>query len=181
MSQRALALSLRDCLQEWFSWESAVCDTTVDGQPPAAAGELFVSVHNGGFRNPALESRQDRHTILVTITRRVPVAPFDRVSQEIIDQIDIGLEAIADAIAAKVHTDPEQYKVLNRANQYLVEAAGELTVYGFSEPLRFRSISAPQPRSGVWFHSETNEPHAGRSITIVLTDAVRQQSIAGQL
>lgn len=181
MSQRALTLATKDYLQFWFGYTDAECDTSPDGQPPPMSGELFVAVHGGGFRNGADDSRQDYHTVMITITRRVPQAPFDRSYSSIIDDVDQGLEVTANQIIAKMHTGTGAYEVMNQANKYLVSWAGGRDVYGFEEPLRFRGCTEPQKKSGSWVHGDAGEPHAARTLTLTFSDALRQQSMAGQL
>lgn len=178
MSQRALALGVRDELRAKMSLDDSVCDVVPPpGKPPAASGELFVAVWEAGFSNNQTESRYDLHRINVTVTRRTPVAPDDREAEEIIHSAVIGLEIVADQIAALIH---DSYHVRQKANNYLLSVAGNRDVYGFTEPLRFLDGSRTDEKSGEWFSGERRDAAAGRALTLSFGRALKLQSNAIQ-
>lgn len=178
MSQRALALGGRDHLRNEFGWEPLVCDVTrPPGKPPAACGELFIAVWENGCSNGATESRQDVHSMNVTITRRIPFSPHDREAEEVIHKIEIGLEVLADRIAGKIHGS---YTIMDLANAYIGGVYPGDDVYVFSEPLRYLNTTRTEEKNGDWFWGDPNHKDAGRSITLYFGRAHRQQSLFNQ-
>ncbi len=69
------------------------------GKPPASCGELFVAVWEGGYTNDRTEGRNDLHAVSVTVTRRVPVATYDREAIMVIPGAVIGLGLMGDGAA----------------------------------------------------------------------------------
>ena len=178
MSQRALCLAVRDKLQLAFGWNEAQCDLTPEGKPPAVCGELFVGVSEDGMDNSQAESLDEIHRVSVVVTKRLPQAPWDRASQEIIHKAVVGAEVIADQVKAFVHRN---YAILTLANLYLNEAIPSTqTIYGFCVPLLYRGQTRAQEKDGSWFQGEADAPSSGVAITMSFGVAERLQSVALQ-
>jgi len=144
-----------------------------DGQPPAIAGELFVSIHEGEWRCTSAEARDDTIGVYVTITRRVAFVPQDRGRIPLLDAAD-AVDVWADKIASKVHSN---YVIMNAANTVLGGS-----VNGFIEPLRFKGTMGPsQERGPEWFSSaEESDAPVGVSRTLIFAEARRYQTIESQ-
>jgi hypothetical protein len=190
VSQRALALAVRDTLRSSFGWSAEECDVQPPpGKPPAVAGEFYCAVWENGFDNKAFDSRDDRHRISVTLTRRVTYSPQDREAEEVIHRLVVGMEVMADQVSARVHADLQgagrsaatNYGTLDAANDYILEAAkganANVTVYGFCEPLRFLSQTRTEEKNGDWFWGDPAEKGVGRALTISFGEARRVQSV----
>lgn len=182
MSQTALMLAVVNRLKKYYGWGDDVIDIVPrPGRPPATAGELFISVWDGGFSNDSFECRHDDHSFNITVTRRMPVTPYDRSAPELIHKAKIGLEAYANALASYIHTNRNGYDILQLANKYIEEASPPTeTVYGFGEPPRFLHSSGAEERGGDWFHADGAADMCGLSITLSFGKAIRVQSIALQ-
>lgn len=180
MSQRALCLAVRDRLQSVYTWNDYQCDVTPGGEPIASAGELFVSVHEGGYSNQARDALDEIHDVNITITKRVGFSPHDRSAEEAVHKATVGLDIWAESIKATIHSDPSSYAIVSAANTYISSnAVPGATVYGFSEPLFFRRASPPQQRGADWFHSDVRGV-AGLSLTLTFGGARRLHAIANQ-
>lgn len=177
-----MALAVRDGLRRVFRWEGGLCDVQPPpGRPPAMSGQVYVAVWEGGAENDATESRHDLHRINVTITRRVGDTPQDRMGTDAIHKEAVGLEVLADAVASAVHGDKDGYWIMNQANNYLKTAnATGGTIYGFTEPLRYLSMTRVEDKTGAWFHGDRAHEMSGLAITIYFGRALRLQSITYQ-
>ena len=181
MSQRAMALAVRDFLRQHFEWSDLDCEVVEPpGRPHAMAGELFVGVWEGGVDNPTTESRSDVHRINVTVTRRVPYAPRDRVADDVTHEAVMGLQVVAAKIASVLHTWQYSYQVMDMANARIQQLFRNQTVYGFTEPLRFLGMTVTEPKGGEWFSAEAQDESQGRVITVYFGKALLLQSLALQ-
>jgi hypothetical protein len=187
LSQRAMALAMRDRLRDVMNLDAAECGVRPPpGKPPASCGEKFIAIWENGISNDATESRDDRHALAITVTRRVTYAPGDREAEEVIDEAVVGLEVFADQIASLVHGDfgnttgstdtNNNYAIMNAANDYIagvLPAALVNTSYGFTEPLRFLSATRTEEKNGDWFGGDPAERDVGRAITLYFGKARR--------
>jgi hypothetical protein len=184
-----MCLAVRDRLRKRMGFKPLECDVRPPpGKPPAAAGELFVAVHEAGLVNDAVDSRDDRVSVSVTLTRRVPVSPDDREAEEIIHRLVVGLEVVADQVASIIHGDlkgtggadvADNYAIMTGANGLMtgVLPVGT-TFYGYCEPLRLLSIMRTEERGPEWFSGDPKEGGAaGRSVTVNFGKARRIQSL----
>lgn len=140
-------------------------------------GEFFCAVFEMGEQSKAFDSLDIYGHIGVCLTRRITYSPEDRVAEEVIDQLTVGLEVMADEIRALIHGDfgnssgagdaVNNYAILRAANDYIVQASPlGSTVYGFVEPLRYLSRTMTQFRNGDWFQGDPMEKNVGLSLTL---------------
>jgi hypothetical protein len=182
LSQRAITLAVRDYLAGITGWDNTKLDCTPGGQPSPVAGETFVSVHSGGCDNVSDLNVDEVYSVLITISQRAGRIPFDRVSNELIHKMEVGMDALVDAIKSLVHMDPRAYKILKRANEYIEESHDNAFPgpYGFSEPLRFRNCTIAQPKPAGWWHGESSPEIAGFSMVMTFNRARRIQDTRNQ-
>lgn len=183
MSLRALALAVRDRIQLLMSWDGGICAVRPSpGDVPASAGEFFCSIFEMGEQSKAFDGLDIRCQIGVCLTRRVTYSPNDRVAEEVIDGLIVGLEVMAEQIRAMIHGDfgnsagttdgADNYAILRAANDYIVQASVvNSTVYGFVEPLRYLSKSQTVFRDGGWFQGDPAEKDVGISVTMNFGEA----------
>ncbi len=147
------------------------------GDVPAAAGEFFCAVFEMGEQSKQFDSLDNYAQIGVCLTRRVAYSPEDRVAEEVIDELVVGLEVMADQVRTLVHGDfgissgpqdgANNYAILRAANDYIFQqSAPGSTVYGFVEPLRYLSKSPTQFRDGSWFQGDSADKDAGLSVSM---------------
>lgn len=176
-----MALAVRDFLRLHFEWSDLDCEVVEPpGKPHAMAGELFVGVWEGGIDNPTTESRSDVHRINVTVTRRVPYSPQDRVADDVVHEATVGLEVVGAKIASVLHTWQYSYQVMNMANDRIAQLFRGVTVYGFTEPLRYLGTSGSEPKGGNWFSADPAATDQGRVVTLYFGKALLLQSLALQ-
>lgn len=181
MSQRAMALAVRDFLRQHFEWSELDCEVVPPpGRPHPMAGELFIGVTEGGVDNQATESRYDVHRINVVISRRLPYSPQDRWADDVIHEAIMGLEVEADKVASVLHTWQYAYQVMDMANARIVQLFRNANVYGFTEPLRYLGTSVTEERGGDWFSADPGARAQGQIITVYFGKALRLQSLALQ-
>ena len=176
MSQEALNNAVKDRLQAHFDWDDTKCDVMEDGRPKPAAGELFVAISESPGQSLADDSLDEYYGVLVTVTQRVGFEPFDRLGPNVVNQAKNGLLALGAAIKVVIHSD---YVVMNKANDYIEQTiVGNATVYGFSEPLRFKGPPKVEEKSGAWFHADPQSVEVGLALSLNFARARRLQSIA---
>lgn len=191
MSQRAICLAVRDYLQAQNGWVQEQCDVSVDGSPKPMSDDWFVAIHEGGYVNSSHNSLDEIHSVQVTVTIRTGTMPSDRIANNAIFGGGISTSGIPEESAStteilqlvkrQLNMDPAGYAVLALANAYIVaETPPELSVYGFSEPLCFKSCGKSIPKGMEWFSADPSTGSAamaGLACTMILGDARRTSSI----
>lgn len=156
MSVRALLLAVQDQLRLALGYTSAQCLVMLDGRPPPACGQFFVAVHGGGSQNQARNCLDEIFSLTVTVTVRLPKAPFDRMGSDLVNLAATGLHARCDDVRRALHMN---YGVIDLANATILAAAAT-DVYGFTQALEYQGGDAPGVVPGAWFHAK-DEPLAG--------------------
>lgn len=181
MSMRALLLAVRDQLRDTkqLGLDNTNCEVTADEQPFPVAGEIFVAVWYGYWRNkdPNGMSLDEDYGVNVTVSVRATRVATDRIGPSLLAKANDGLLALCEQIRAAIHMDPEDSNtqaVVWRANKII-----GATVNGFIAPLQFRDGGRPTKRSGSWFGARGGKGVAGLSQTLTFTDANRVQTIEG--
>ncbi|HMP07592.1 MAG TPA: hypothetical protein PJ982_14680 [Lacipirellulaceae bacterium] len=161
------------------------CAITHDGQPFPIAGDLFVAVWPGYWRDQGSngESLHEGYGGNVTVSLRCAHVPRDRIGVEVLAKASIGLLAICEKVRASIHMDPsnlidggvQKSSVMMRANQIIGAAAN-----GFVVPLQFQDGGRAEQKSGSWW-SAKGEPMAGLAQTVTFGGAERVQPIDGPM
>lgn len=180
MSARALGVGVEAHLQAALSLDGSQCSLMPDGVPPAHCGQLFVAVHPGDCSADSAQALDERHGVLVTVTRRAAFAPHDRVGREVVYDRADGLLRWADRVKAAVHLS---YDAMDLANAELVATAGSAAVYGFSEPPVFLGMTYLGVKGPEWFLAEPDDDAgapAGVAVELRFGRARRLQPIEDQ-
>lgn len=194
MSVRALLLGLRDhlCSPTPFSTlptatvdtglgfkRGSECEVMPDGQPAPMSGEFFVAIWEATWNGNSTECLDENIGVRITVTKRLPRVPFDRIGPEIMAKATVGLLSLAEAIRASVHLN--YVGVMARVNAYianesrLVASNGVGQANGFVEPLFFQDGSGTEKKSGAWFWADEQERLAGITKTLTMNPARRVQ------
>lgn len=171
MSQRALLLATREVLRGRLGLSQEECEVTVDGQPLPVAGEWFYAVHPGSWTNSSDLNLSEEYGVLVTVSVRIGMVPWDRVGQELLARVWDGLVAQCEKVRATLHMN---YTLMNDANTLIGQATewNRLIV-----PLMFLDGGRAQRRSGDWFSARTRGGVSGLSQTLTFGRAVREQTL----
>lgn len=162
----ALLFAVRDAIRTRRGYQDAAhCEIVADqeGSPPARCGDWFAAVHQGSYRSVMDNALDEYFGFNVTLTMRSDV-PVDRMGDQFLAKRiaaqpgpggSPSFNQRTNALAAFLHMN---WGVLGVANNYLIELEQEAeTVYGFSEPGRFRSGEVPVFVGGAWFSSEPGD------------------------
>lgn len=124
-----------------------------------------MAVHSLGARNQdeGAHCLDEVYEVGVTVTVRAAKMPTDKHGTRVVALATTGLLARAEAIRALLHMD---YTTINTANTTI--GAGE---NGFVEPLKFRSVSAPQRKGPDWFSAEGQTSLAALGWAVEMTFA----------
>ncbi len=183
ISLRAMALAVRDRLQLIKGWDDVACAVRdAPGDVPAVAGEFFCAIFEMGEQSKAFDSLDIYAQIGVCLTRRITYSPEDRVAEDVINSLTVGLEVTADEVRALIHGDfsnsdgttdaANNYAIMDAANNYIVQASATgSVVYGFVEPLRYLSKAPTQKRNGDWFQGDPAEKDVGLSVSLTFGSA----------
>lgn len=182
MSLRALLKGVRAAIQAAYSLDATGCDITPDGRPPPVAGQRFLAVHPGGLGNSTQNMLDERADLLVTITDRTGVAPWDRIGSNILVD-DNGTLAKAEAVRVLINMS---YDVIGRANlvipgtaAYVAANGGSATVNGFIEPLICQGLRYLGPKGPDWFFAEGSDPAVtGVAVQLSFGRARRVQDVS---
>lgn len=143
-------------------------DNMVDGRPPGNCGEMFISVHPGGFRGQSQEYIDALHQANVTVTIRTAKTPFDRMGRFSVIDKELGLGNLVQKIVEYVHLN---YIIVEYANDFIEDKK----VNRWIEPLRLNVVSPPRLVGGDWFHADTPAQEEAVIQTISFGDARRIQ------
>ena len=171
MSQSSLLLATKKFLIDNIKLGNkaiteSICNVMPDGRPPPGFGELFISIHPGGFRGTSYEILYAVHSINITITQKIDGSPQDITGLQNVVLKYRGIEEIAQKLIEVLIMN---YELLSIADS-LIE--GEVNKW--VEPLRFNNASAPRIVGSEWLRSERARESAIIQ-TITLGDAVRIQ------
>lgn len=148
------------------------------GQPPPAAGDLYIAVDEDGVQNPkdpAQDHLKERYRIKVFINRRTGATAPDRYST-IYSRFSGGLLVIERAIVAAIHGN---WDIRVAANALLVEAANGSAVNEFLTPLWYTGRPRTTPRGAEWSGETSGQNPVGwivRELNFVGCDRVQPLS-----
>lgn len=184
----ALLYAVRDGIRAAnMNYDQATCEIMDDGRPQPRCGNYFVSIHDGMARSDRDNQLFELYDFSVTLTIRVTV-PLDRVGdQQIarnIARVPLGerqgFNAKIDKLRAFLHMNWNLVVVQGRtppsANDNLASWCTG-TVYGFVEPMRFRSVETPKLVGGEWFNAEPEQEVNGIKATLLFRDCKRFQPV----
>lgn len=145
------------------------------GSPPPWAGDLYISVDEGGVQNPgnpAQDHLKERYRISVYINRRTGAIAPDRYSS-IYSRFLVGLTPIERSIIAAIHGN---WDIRTAANARLVENAEGEAVNEFLAPLWYTGRPKTAPRGAEWSGEEAGKNPVGwivRELNFVGFDRVQ--------
>lgn len=186
----ALLYAVRDGIRAAkIGYGVAECELMDDGRPPARCGNFFAAIHDGATRSDKDNQLDERYDFTVTLTMRITV-PLDRVGDQQISRNTIRTLARKQGFNAKV----DQLRVLLHMNWKMVcltdqdppsandnlKAWSTGTVYGFSEPMRFRGVEFPKLVSGEWFTAMPEAKDMGVKAALTFRDCRRFQPVTEQ-
>lgn len=189
----ALLYAVRDGIRSaGLNYDHATCEIMDDGRPPPRCGNYFASVHSGVMRSERDNQLYELYNFMVTLTMRVTV-PLDRVGdQQIarnIERIPLaerqGFNAKADRLRRFLHMNWNVVVITGRtprsANDNLalwaIPYPNDTTVYGFTEPMRFRSMSTTVLVGGEWFGADPEAEEVGIKADLTFVDCKRFQPV----
>ena len=167
----ALLYAVRDSIRAaGLNYGSAECEIMDDGKPPPRAGKVFVAVHGGrSYPGPANDNNlYELYSFLVTMTMRVTV-PLDRVGdQQIARNIALvplaqrqGFNAKVEQLRGLLHMNWQMTVLTGQTPSSMTRSANDNlmawatgTVYGFSEPARYRGAEIPTLVGADWLGAE---------------------------
>ncbi len=184
----ALVYAVRDGIRKaGLNYDAASCEIMDDGRPPPRCGNFFAAIHDGAMASDADNQLNELYSFTVTLTMRVTV-PLDRVGDQQmarnITRVPLGerqgFYAKTDRLRAFLHMN-WQIVVLtgqtpNSANDNLT-AWSTGTVYGFCEPMRFRSMDMPKLVGGEWFGAEADAEDVGMKAALTFGRCRRFQPV----
>jgi hypothetical protein len=177
MSQSALLRAVKARLQNVLEMTDKECNIMYGGQPPPAAGQRYVAIHEGGWKFDPQDvdyGTSETFGVKVTVTWRVAHAPLDKIGSDIIQKAVTGMEPMLREINAALHQNYAD--VMNEAND-LIEDPNDK----FVEPLWAYGPDGPTQIKGAgWFYAEPGEEseQVGVARTLVFDGAKRIQAIA---
>lgn len=182
----ALLYAVRDGIRAaGMGYDQASCDIMDDDRPPPRCGNYFVSVHGGAARSDSDNALNEWYSFSMTLTMRVTV-PLDRVGgQQIARNIAripqgerTGFYAKMDRLRAYLHMN---WRLTVLSAQNPASANDNLaawtngTVYGFCEPMRYKSETAPVLVGGEHFGSDPDADDIGIKATMTFDRCRRMQ------
>ena len=185
MSTLALMTAVRDTLiaEPTLGLKAESCDITDRGQPTPSAGDLFVGVWYGYWRDLASngECLHDEHGVNVTISMRSTRFPEDRLGREMLAKIKVGLIAYARRVAVLIHMDPQNVTENGVAYSSIMKRANDIigrNHNGFITPPQFKDGGQPERKPGSWWTAQAKENRAGMAQTVSFGGAQCIQQIS---
>lgn len=176
MSWGVLCNAVVSRLQSQLKCDRDIVALGFDGEPDPVCGELFIRVHPGYWRAITSEGLAEEYGVNVTVTRRLGVAPPDRLGEAVwmgTVNADESLEATVRRVVIALHKDVAGDAIINAANAILGD-----DVNGFVEPLELQDPGQPMLKGADWFHAEgAADPPCGVAWTIGFGGATRYQNI----
>lgn len=124
----------------------------IGGRPPAIMGEKYVGVRTGSRQTDRVTAGlSENYSVIVTITMRAARVAFDRLGQELMNEVSNGFDDFADAVRLCLHGDLIDGRIVRRCNAIIQASStgGGL----FSEAFEFLGDDDPYPVDGPWFHA----------------------------
>lgn len=168
----ALLYGVRDGIRAaGMNYGKAECEIVDDGRPPPKSGNVFVAVHGGktrpGYAND--NNLYEFYDFSVTLTMRVTI-PMDRVGDQLIAR-NLALKDVNSVPLAQrqgFNAKMEQLRAYLHMNWRITVLTGQTpnsandnlsawatgTVYGFSEPARYRPSESPSLQGGEWLGAD---------------------------
>jgi hypothetical protein len=119
-------------------------------------GDVFLGVHQGAYRSDMDNCLNEYFGVNLTLTMKV-ICPADRIGDQLLAKEiaakpgpggSPSFNARMNTLASLLHMD---WGVLQDANNNLISLLpGAQTIYGFSEPARFRGMDEPQLVGQEW-------------------------------
>ncbi|MBL8824896.1 MAG: hypothetical protein JNJ77_20080 [Planctomycetia bacterium] len=168
MSMHALLLAVRNFIRAekptGLAYPINQCELgPPNGQPPPNCGPCFVTVHEGSSIGGEVDyaAFNEIFSVNVTVTIRLRGTPWDRHVQKELYGPFPSLESRCDQIAALIHRDTYDHRVINAANaldELEVPAEG-YAKQGFVEPLRYAGTDIAKEVGPAWFHGHIDAGH----------------------
>jgi hypothetical protein len=186
MAQDLLLLSARDWLRENLNVAGIgpeSIEVMFDGRPSPACGDWFVALHEGEWRvdetiGQADLSLPETFGAFVTVTRKVGVAPFDRIGTDILARQWRGLIAVCRKLIVQPSGLHMNYAHMNAWNALIGPTGVDASDVNY-HPLVFQGAAATQPQGSAWFgaRGQKTNPPCGLSKTLSFAKAQRCQKI----
>jgi hypothetical protein len=145
------------------------------GQPASNAGQVFVAIHEGSWRNQAqdIDYLDEVFTINVTVSVKAGTIPLAQWGELVETDQDGGLDYILRRIIGIVHGD--YVHIFAAANKNLVGGNSQ-----FYKPPGFTHAENPIARGSSWWGAKgaTDDGYAGVSQMAVFADIRRLQKDA---
>lgn len=168
MSLSSILSAANTHIRTQLSLNANQCDVMPSGQPPPAAGDLFIAVHASEWSNGGLiqDGLMETFGITCTISKRAPKYPPVKQAGSIFLDAAAGIEKYARLLMINLHLS---YTLLTAANQLLL--GSDLTV----EPLRWvQNDPTPRTVDGSWFWAKP-DAMAGLVLDVIFAGALRPQ------
>lgn len=160
----ALVYAVRDwIIGSNIGYGYAECDIMDDGQPPPRCGNYFAAIHGGIMRSDRDNQLYERYEICITLTMRI-VVPMDKAGNQQIylrmvrdEARKRGFNAKCEQLRSLVHMNwamvvqPGQTPPSANDNLCAWAPTGVSQIYGFAEPLRFRTMEIGKLCYDDWF------------------------------
>lgn len=153
-----------------------------NGQPPPSCGPYYVAVHEAMLSDgDSYSTLEEIYNVNVTVTIRLRGTPYDRIIQEELYNGPKSLDTRCRQIAALIHQDTHDHRIINAANAIIDPPGPGHAVQGFVEPLKFAGMDTAREVNPSWFWADqaidanTQIMSVGWAKTIRFTGARRVQ------
>lgn len=162
-------------------------------QPPAVAGQWFVSVGQATCQDgPAIsgDTQDDVYTLQIAVTFKTAYAPYDRLGWEVNEPVTmppigntgavvpaattLSIQDVANAVRAKLR---EQYAVVNNANSFISGFPADAD--GFVEPFHRVTVGPVTDKPPSWVFSEVKGRVGELSHCLITATGARRIRKAG--
>ena len=137
---------IRDTLRNEIPLGENECDLTVGPEPFKTAGDIFVSIHYGGWgRSNAGNATwlEEEFSVEMTVSLRGSHIPSDRFSEKLLTADDQGLEFFGDKIIRLIDSD---YDLLGRVNSRILKEKSPIVT-----PMYWQGAAPPAIRPSAWW------------------------------
>jgi hypothetical protein len=172
----ALLHSVLDAVRKELKYDAAHADLMDDEMPPAACGDVFVSIHEGGEQSTSHRNLDIYYAYNITLTMKLKGIPLDRVGNSLLAKKlarESGWNKRADDLKNLCHMN---WNVIQNANEKMVEFAPDAEIiYGFCEASRYTGREKPQLVGPEWFGAKAGKTEVGLKGTLHFDYARRFQ------